>query len=922
MRTRRTIITWVLAFVIAVTAAIDLSAQFRRKDIYDASFTAADRLLLRQLIIQWVSTDPSDPIQQHLDVIGSVASGGIHCNLTPFLTWHRQYIEQLETWLMTQPGGSKFVPLPKWNPTTQIPDEFFNDDVLPGHAVVSGYADLVEKDPSSLPGINVARFLNAATICNYTSGSRSRFCMGWGPFTSVGTAMDNFAWDLERAHNPVHINIDGVMNDGSSPAAAIFWLWHAFVDDAYQHYLCNCAGTYPNKDLFIKDNNADIGDEPNTTTGIYYLSPEIWVRQNPDVVVGGRYSLEDDPNRHENAEYKTTGSNYVYVRVRNKGCAATVTNEVRLRVYWSKAQTAGWVWPNDWTNTPPATPKRGDEITTTALYVPPLAPGETWVAQIPWTAPNPADYPTDSYHFCLLARLVSASDPMASIEGPNVGTNTRENNNVAWKNVQVKNDDPFNIVAPGDRLWNTVHVRATALQPRDIRVLFDFPKDHGVFATVDLGKDLYERWVAGGAVGTGITRLQGTQVRINTPGAYIGGLALSPERIYTIRTQAYVEYGDKYTGAVLNYGDRVNFNVMQLESYDDSRYTIAGGNNTEIRLKQSPATDCGRLITSAEIIRPSCPSATNGGINLQMPSGATYVYFWSNGARTQNLQNIAPGKYWVVVRSSKNCVERREFTVEDRSGLATTMTTTVPRCRQQNGSAEVSVTGGVTPYTYQWYLNGTAIQGATQKRLNNMGYGSYMVIVTDAGGCTISDHIKFTDDFMPLSLSFNVTDASSPNSADGAIDMTVVNGMEPMIVRWSNGQTIEDLTGIPPGTYSVTVIDMMGCTISGTVTVGVRSSNKNLGPMESPNADLTVLAVVPNPVKDLAEVQYTLRYSSPVRVELYDELGALITSYEQGVKSVGANSAWLETSGLPAGRYSCRLIFRGGVTAVPVVVVR
>jgi|GEM_PF-2203350 len=910
-----------LALIIGVVGTFDLEAQFRRKDIYTFSGgSGGERHRLRQLIIQYLTTHPSNPIQQHVNVIAPLPVG-VHCKTGTFATWHRQYLEGLEAWLMTQPDGPKFVPLPKWDPTTPVPDEFFNGLISPGNAVVGG--SISNQNPNNVGTYNFSRFLNSSTVCNYSAGSIQRFCMGGGWFTSYGTAFDNFASDLEWEHNPVHGAIGGIMNAGNSPAAAIFWLWHAYVDDLYQNYLCNCTGNYPAKDLYIKDNDADVGDEPNLTTGLYYQSPEIWVRQNQDVQVGGHYSLENDPNRHENAEYKTVGNNYVYVRVRNKGCLATVAQEVRLRVYWSKAQASNWYWPNDWTNTPPQTPKRGDEITnpSVALWVPPLQPGESWVAEIPWHAPNPADYPNDSYHFCLLARLVSTSDPMAQTEGTDVNYNTRENNNVAWKNVTVRNDDPFNIVGPGKHPWNTVAIRGTELATADIRIGFDYPADYGVYATIDLREELYAAWERGGRKGYGITRVEETYLRIDRPGAYIEGLQLSPDQIYTLGVRPYVEYGPGYKGTILNYGDRVNFNVTQYRRGSDADgYVATGGNNYEIRLVQSEQTKCGELIGDQYDIKDAtCPNAEDGAIILRLP--AEYEYFWSNGVHKPENLNLAPGTYWVVVRTPDNCVERREFVVGDRSNLAIDISSEYPTCRYANGSASVEVTGGREPYAYQWYLDGKPIKGATKPSLSEMGFGTYTVTATDANGCQITDGVTFVDGFMQISLNFVVTDASSPDAKDGAINLSIGDGMAPYTFQWSNGATTEDLSGLAPGEYSVTVIDHMGCAASGTATVGIASS-KNVQSVDGTKGDLSVLSIIPNPATDLAEVQYTLRYATNVTVRIYDELGKLVTSHDQGVKPAGVNSAWLVTSDLPAGRYQCRLLYKGGVSSVPFVVVR
>jgi hypothetical protein len=91
-------------------------------------------------------------------------------------------------------------------------------------------------------------------------------------------------------------------------------------------------------DLLIRDNEGDYGQEPNNSTNVLWNSPEIWIRNQPD---GKRI------RKHQNPIYsRSNNTNYMYVRIYNKGCTPSSGNEV-LKVYWAKASTS-LAWPQHW----------------------------------------------------------------------------------------------------------------------------------------------------------------------------------------------------------------------------------------------------------------------------------------------------------------------------------------------------------------------------------------------------------------------------------------------------------------------------------------------------------------------------------------------------------------------------------------------
>ena len=96
------------------------------------------------------------------------------------------------------------------------------------------------------------------------------------------------------------------------------------------------AGGMPMSDLWMKDTGDDIGDEPNASPSPMYLSDDIWVRNAAD----GLANQDHQNPRGEQA-------NFVYVRVRNRGCAGAASQSGTLKLYWAKASSS-LAWPAPW----------------------------------------------------------------------------------------------------------------------------------------------------------------------------------------------------------------------------------------------------------------------------------------------------------------------------------------------------------------------------------------------------------------------------------------------------------------------------------------------------------------------------------------------------------------------------------------------
>ncbi|MCH2024090.1 MAG: hypothetical protein MK207_16565, partial [Saprospiraceae bacterium] len=117
------------------------------------------------------------------------------------------------------------------------------------------------------------------------------------------------------------------------------------------------------------------------------------------------------------------------------------------------------------------------------------------------------------------------------------------------------------------------------------------------------------------------------------------------------------------------------------------------------------------------------------------------------------------------------------------------------------GTLTASSNGGLAPYSYAW--DGAA-SSATTSTVTGMPPGTYNVTVTDATGCTTTS-----------SASWSCGITSSVTASLGTLTASSNGGLAPYSYAWdgaASSATTSTVTGMPLGTYNVTVTDANGCT--------------------------------------------------------------------------------------------------------------
>lgn len=215
------------------------------------------------------------------------------------------------------------------------------------------------------------------------------------------------------------------------------------------------------------------------------------------------------------------------------------------------------------------------------------------------------------------------------------------------------------------------------------------------------------------------------------------------------------------------------------------------------------------LKLTAAAFATSCSGNCDGSANV-IPAGGTspYKYAWSNASTTANDNNLCAGTYSVIITDANGCThDTIGLTVTQPPAITMTINSTSADCNQADGTASVNVAGGTPPYLYLWST------GATTTNLTNVKPGTYCVGVQDAHNCKDTVCVVVPNTPGEKATIATSTNVSCNGGANGSITGSAAGGTGPYTYSWSTApvQTTQTASGVPAGTYTLTVTDATGC---------------------------------------------------------------------------------------------------------------
>ncbi|MEL6969119.1 MAG: gliding motility-associated C-terminal domain-containing protein [Bacteroidota bacterium] len=259
----------------------------------------------------------------------------------------------------------------------------------------------------------------------------------------------------------------------------------------------------------------------------------------------------------------------------------------------------------------------------------------------------------------------------------------------------------------------------------------------------------------------------------------------------------------------------INWNTgsdeVLLENLDEGTYSVTVTDaNGCFGTFTTTLTQPDEIFVDVQVEQPTANQGSNVDI---FPSGGTppFQYEWDNGLAGPNQMNLDPGTYSVTITDDNGCEEIVE--IEIFEPLLVDILVFPEICLDAcDGSVELTVEGGLGPYTFDWSNSGTT------STLENLCEGLYSVTVTDDFGTAFTEFIQI-DPGITFTLDIVEDGTRCTNQETTTLDLSVNGGEAPYDFDWSTGATSEDLTGVTTGSYDVEVTDAQGCVSTATIDV-------------------------------------------------------------------------------------------------------
>jgi VCBS repeat-containing protein len=221
-------------------------------------------------------------------------------------------------------------------------------------------------------------------------------------------------------------------------------------------------------------------------------------------------------------------------------------------------------------------------------------------------------------------------------------------------------------------------------------------------------------------------------------------------------------------------------------------------------------------ITGFQLSQIDCYGEENGSLSISALSNQGVVsYAWSNGSSQQAINNLAPGKYSVVISSTAPCPinQTAQFTITQPTELIGVYSIAESNGANSVDSILVVASGGVPGYSIVWITPNGEIQNLWSVAIS--AGGNYSYTITDENDCEYTDNVLITSVDDPLATA-DVMIYPNPISHENMLEIRCNSKMITLELFDSNGSLLSitqvgndkvsvDATQYSSGVYTVRI---------------------------------------------------------------------------------------------------------------------
>jgi len=222
---------------------------------------------------------------------------------------------------------------------------------------------------------------------------------------------------------------------------------------------------------------------------------------------------------------------------------------------------------------------------------------------------------------------------------------------------------------------------------------------------------------------------------------------------------------------------------------------------------------------NAYIVAPQikCFGVCDGTAYVNVTGGTIpYSFLWSNLQDTQTATGLCAEQYSVTVSDAHGCSVTLSETLTQSPELNVNATITPSNCSQNDGSIDLTLSGGTPTFTYEW-------SNSVYSEDNwNIPAGPYTVTITDAKNCETIISYSISDQNAQVVTISASTDATCYGNCNGTATANVEGGTGFFQYSWNTTppQTNQTATNLCAGNYSIVVTDLnTGCVATTGVTI-------------------------------------------------------------------------------------------------------